>query len=249
MPGIHATFDAVLATIQSLFTVLRDMFLAALLIVLLAFPAQLNLMLTKAGISQVNGGVFTWQQQAQQAATQSTAAAQANSSASDSLDDVKSVLENIASQSTDPNIRKQATDASNQAASSIASLESANSSLAHSVLTLQTTAQGTQSTAQSSAAEGWVLLGNTDPTHQRWTHLTTPKIASASPAVTVGQTVTFADNVFLRADKTQDQKYNQAAILGAVRSGSAAVITDIDYVANKKGNAHLWVKVKLKGDQ
>jgi hypothetical protein len=43
----------------------------------------------------------------------------------------------------------------------------------------------------------------------------------------------------LRADKTQDQKYNQAAILGAVRSGSAAVITDIDYVANKKGNAHL----------
>jgi hypothetical protein len=57
--------------------------------------------------------------------------------------------------------------------------------------------------------------------------------------VTVGQTVTFADNVFLRADKTQDQKYNQAAILGAVRSGSAAVITDIDYVANKKGNAHL----------
>jgi len=239
MPGIQDTVNSVLTTTQSLFTVLRDVFLVVLFVVLLGFPTQLNSILTKAGISQLNGGIFTWQQQAKKATTQSTDAAQADSSASAALDEIKSALDDIASQSTDPNIRKQATDASNQAASSIASLESANSSLAHSVLTLQTTAQGTQSTAQSSAAEGWVLLGNTDPTHQRWTHLTTPKIASASPAVTVGQTVTFADNVFLRADKTQDQKYNQAAILGAVRSGSAAVITDIDYVANKKGNAHL----------
>jgi hypothetical protein len=67
--------------------------------------------------------------------------------------------------------------------------------------------------------------------------------------VSVGQSVTFADNVFLRTDMAQDQSHNQAAILGAVRKGSAAVITDIDYVANKKGNAHLWVKVKMKSDQ
>ncbi len=249
MPDKQSGINAILATTQSLFTVLRDVFLVILFVFLLCFPTQLNSTLTKAGISQLNGGIFTWQQQAKQASSQSTAAAQENSSASDALDEIKSALDDIASQSTDPNIKKQATDAANQAASSIASLNNANSSLAHSVLTLQTVAQGTQSAAQASPAEGWVLLGNADPTHQNWTHSTTPKIADASPAVTVGQVVTFADNVFLRADKAQNQTFNQAAILGAVRTGSTAAITDIDYVPNKKGNAHLWVKVKMKSSQ
>jgi len=248
MPGIHATFDAVLATIQSLFTVLRDMLLAALLIGLLAFPAQLNLMLTKAGISQVNGGVFTWQQQAQQAATQSTAAAQANSSASDSLDDVKSVLENIASQSTDPNIKQQATAAATQVASSMSSLDTANNSLANSVLTLQTAPPGAQSSAQHSPTSGWVLLGNSDSTHQQWTKSTTPKI-SGSPAVAVGQTVTFSADVFLRGDNAQGQAHDQAPIRGAVRSGSAATITAVDYVPNKKGNDRVWIEVNMKSNQ
>ncbi len=245
MPGIQDTINSVLATIQSLFTVLRDMFLAALLIVLLAFPTQLNLMLTKAGISQVNGGVFTWQQQAQQADTQSTAAAQANSSASDSLDDVKSALEAIASQSTDPNIKQQATDAATQVATSISSLDTANSSLAHSVLTLQTAPPGAQSSAQHSPTSGWVLLGNADPTHQQWTKSTKAKI-SGSPAVAVGQTVTFTDNVFLRGDPAQSQTHDQAPILGAARSGSTAVISAVDFVPNKKGNARVWVEVNLK---
>jgi hypothetical protein len=248
MPDQQSRINAILATTQSLFTVLRDVFLVILFVILLCFPAQLNSMLTKAGISQLNGGIFTWQRQAQQASTQSTDAAQSNASASEALDDIKSVLEDIASQSTDPNIRKQATDAANQATSSIVSLENANSSLAHSVLTLQSTAQGTQSGAEASPASGWVLLGNADPTHQQWTKSTRPKIANASPAVTVGQTVTFADNVFLRADAAQNQAHYQAPIAGAVRTGSTAVITDIDYVANKKGSAHVWVKVKMSSN-
>ncbi len=249
MPDKQSRINAILATTQSLFTVLRDVFLVILFVILLCFPTQFNSMLTKAGISQLNGGIFTWQQQAQQATTQSTNAAQSNSSASEALDDIKSALEDIASQSTDPNIQKQATDAANQAAGSIASLENANSSLAHSVLTLQTAAQATQSEAQASPAGGWVLLGNADPTHQQWTKSTTPKIANASPAVIVGQVVTFADNVFLRGDAAQNQTHNQASISGAVRSGSTAVITDVDYVANKKKNAHVWVKVKMKSNE
>ena len=248
MPDKQSGINALLATTQSMFTVLRDVFLVILFVILLCFPTQLNSMLTKAGISQLNGGIFTWQQQAQQATTQSTTAAQANSSASDALDDIKTTLDNIASQSTDPNIKKQATDAANQAAGSIASLDNANSSLAHSVLTLQTATQGTQSAAQASPAEGWVLLGNADPTHQQWTHSTKPKVADASPAVTAGQVITFVDNVFLRADKAQNQTHNQAQILGAARSGSTAVITDIDYVPNKRGNAHVWVKVDMKNN-
>lgn len=248
MPDKPSGINAILATTQSLFTVLRDVFLVILFVFLLCFPTQLNSTLSKAGISQLNGGIFTWQKQAQQASTQSTDAAQSNASASAALEEIKSALDDIASQSTDPNIKQQATDAASQAASSIASLDNANSSLAHSVLTLQATAQGTQSGEQAPPANGWVLLGNADPTHQRWTHSTTPKIANASPAVSVGQTVTFADNVFLRGDAAQNQKPSEAAILGAARTGSTAVITDVNYLPNKKGNAHVWVKVNVKSN-
>jgi hypothetical protein len=224
-------------------------FLVILFVFLLCFPTQLNSTLSKAGISQLNGGIFTWQKQAQQASTQSTDAAQSNSSASEALEEIKSTLDDIASQSSDPTIKKQATDAANQAAGSITSLDNANSSLAHSVLTLQSAAQGTQSGEQTPTAGGWVLLGNADPTHQHWTHSTTPKIANASPAVTIGQVVTFADNVFLRADVAENQKPGEATILGAARSGSTAVITAVNYLPNKKGNARVWVKVKMKSDQ
>jgi hypothetical protein len=248
MPDKQSGINAILATTQSLFTVLRDVFLVILFVFLLCFPTQLNSTLTKAGISQLNGGIFTWQNQAQQATTQSKDAAQSNSSASDALEEIKSTLDDIANKSVDPNIKKQASDAASQAASSIASLDSANSSLAHSVLTLQSTAQGSQSAEQTQPADGWVLLGTADPTHQSWTHSTTPKIANASPAVTVGQVVTFANNVFLRADTAQNQTHNQASISGAARSGSTAVITDINYVPNKKGNARVWVKVKMKSN-
>jgi len=249
MPDKQSRINAILATTQSLFTVLRDVFLVILFVILLCFPTQLNSMLTNAGISQLNGGIFTWQKQAQQASTQSTDAAQSNSSASEALDNIKSALEDIASQSSDPKIQKQATDAANMAASSIASLDSANSSLAHSVLTLQSAAQGTPSEAPTSPAGGWVLLGNADPTHQQWTKTTTPKIANASATLTAGQAITFADNVFLRADAAQNQTHNRAPIAGVVRSGSTAVITDVDYVPNKKGNVHVWVKVNMKSNQ
>ncbi len=246
MPDVHARVDAVLSTTQNLFTLLRDVFLALLLIVLLGFPAQLNSILSKAGITQVNGGVFTWQQ-ANQAAAQGTAAAQADSSASDTLEDVESTLNDIASNSSDPNIKKMATDAATQAATTRSSLETANSSLAQSVVTLQTAAPGTASAAKASPTTGWVLLGNSDPTHQQWTKSTKPKIAG-SPDVKVGQAITFTDSVFLRGDKAQNQTFNQAPILGAARSGSSGVVTDVDYVANKKGNAHVWVKVNLKSN-
>lgn len=246
MPDVHARIDAILSTTQNLFTLLRDVFLALLLIVLLGFPAQLNSILSKAGITQVNGGVFTWQQ-AKQAADQGTAAAQADSSATDTLDEVKSALDDIANSSTDPNIKKMATDAATQAATTLASLDTANSSLAQSVVTLQAAAPSATSAAKASPTSGWVLLGNADPTHQQWTKSTKPKIAG-SPAVTVGQTITFTDSVFLRGDKAQNQSFNQAPIVGAVRSGSSGVITDVDYVANKKGSAHVWVKVNMKSN-
>jgi hypothetical protein len=251
MPGTKDRIDAVLGTVQTVFTLLRDVFLVILFVVLLCFPAQLNSILTTAGISQLNGGIFTWQQQAQKAATQSTAAAQATSAASESLDGVKATLESIASQSKDPNIRKQATDAANQAAGSITSLESASSSLAHSVVTqqglLQSTEAGTKSSQPASVSTGWVYVGKTDSAHQNWLKPPVPRIAAPSPAVTAGQVVTFTDSVFLRADKEASQTYNQAAILGAVRTGSTAAITEVAYSSARGGGDFLWIKVVVRG--
>jgi len=244
MPGIQDRINAVLATVQNLFTVLRDVFLAVLLIFLLMFPSQLNSMLSKAGITQLNGGVFTWQQ-AKQAADQGTAAAEANDSASETLDSVKSTLEDIASKTLDPAIKKLATDASTQASGSIASLDTANNSLAQSVVTLQA-APGAPSGAQTSPSTGWVMLGTSDPTHENWTKSTTPKAAGVSPGLTAGQVITFTDNVFLRGGYAQGQAFNLAPILGAARSGSTAVVTQVQYVPNRKGNLRVWARVNVK---
>ena len=253
MPGIQDTVNSVLTTTQSLFTVLRDVFLVVLFVVLLGFPTQLNSILTKAGISQLNGGIFTWQQQAQQAATQSANAAQANSSASDALDSVKSTLDAIASQSKDPGIKKLAADASSQASGSLAFLDNANSSLAHSVVTqekmLQTAVPGAPSSPAPPASQGWVYIGRADPTHQSWLNPPRPKISSGSPAVSAGQSVTFTDDIFLRADKGPNQTFNQAAILGAVRSGASATITQLDYSHARKGGDFVWIKVAVKSGQ
>jgi hypothetical protein len=249
----ESSINAILATTQSLFTVLRDVFLVILFVFLICLPKQLNSMLTQAGISTLNGGIFTWQQQAQQAATQSTNAAQANSAASDSLSDVKSALEAIASQSKDPAIRKQATDDANLASGSITSLESANSSLARSVVTqenmVHSSGPGTESATSASASQGWVYVGKADPTHQHWAALPKPKIATVSPAVTVGQTVTFSDNVFLHADKAENQTFNQSAILGAVRAGSTATIAGLEYSHARAGGDFVWIKVVVKANQ
>ena len=136
--------------------VLRDVFLALLLIVLLGFPAQLNSILSKAGITQVNGGVFTWQQ-ANQAADQGTAAAQADSSASDTLEEVESTLDDIASNSSDP-ISKNGHGCRDPGGHHPASLETANSSLAQSVVTLQTATPGSRLRGQGIAHFG---LGST----------------------------------------------------------------------------------------
>jgi hypothetical protein len=253
MPGIQERINSILATTESVFTVLRDVFLVILFVFLLCFPAQLNSTLTKAGISQLNGGIFTWQQQAQQAAAQSTTAAQANAAASDSLSNVKSALDAIASQSKDPAIKKQATDAADQAAGSITSLDSANSSLARSVITQENMAHssgpGTESTTSASASQGWVYVGKADPTHQHWAAIPRPKIATASPTVAAGQVVTFTDDIFLRADKAQNQTFNQAAILGAVRAGGTATIIAMQFSHALAGGDFVWVKVAVKGGQ
>jgi hypothetical protein len=253
MPVNESGINVFLATTQSLFTVLRDVFLVILFVFLICFPKQLNSMLSQAGISQLNGGIFTWQQQAQQAATQSTNAAQANAAASDSLGNVKSALEAIASQTMDPAIRKQANDAANLAAGSITSLDSANSALARSIVTQENMAHSsgpdTESTTSASASEGWVYVGKTDPAHQHWTALPKPKIATESPAVTVGQSVTFSDSVFLHADKAENQTYNQATILGAVRAGSTATIAGLEYSHALAGGDFVWIKVVVKSNQ
>jgi len=53
----------------------------------------------------------------------------------------------------------------------------------------------------------------------------------------------------LRADKGQNQTYNQAAIVGAVRSGSTATITELNYSHARNGGDFVWVKVAAKGGQ
>jgi hypothetical protein len=47
----------------------------------------------------------------------------------------------------------------------------------------------------------------------------------------------------------ENQKPIEGSILGAARTGSMGVITAVKYLPNKKGNARVWVKVKMKSNQ
>lgn len=241
--------NAVLATTQTLFTVLRDVFLVILFVALLWFPIKLNKHLKDAGIQEIDGGIFKWQQQVEQAANQSKTAAQDSSAATEPLQQVKSVLVSIASESKDPNIRKRASDAASQMESSLASLNIASSSLAKSLVTqdsiLQNASAATASASSPapSLSQGWVYLGEADIAHQHWRTPPEPKISSPTPALTSGQVVTFSDDVYLRGDKAPGQTFNQAAVLGAVRSGSKARIVELQYSHALNGGEFVWVKV------
>lgn len=240
-------FNAVLATIQSLFNVLRDVFIVILFVALVWFPVKLNQHLHDAGIQEIDTFLFKWKQEVQEAATQSKTAAQDSSAVPDSLQQVKSVLESIAGESKDPNIRKQASDAASQVESSLGSLKIASSSLARSLATqdsiLQNASAATASAPAPLLSQGWVYLGEADTTHQHWRTPPEPKISSPSPALTSGQVVTFGDDVYLRGDKAPGQTFNQAAVLGAVRSGSKARVVELQYSHALNGGEFVWVKV------
>jgi hypothetical protein len=245
---------SVMDVMKDALTILRDLFLLAFLVGLLFFPKPLNLLLTKAGIAEIHGGIFEWQQQVQQAASQNKVAAQANSTASDILGQVETTLVTIANTSKDPTIKKQAADAANSVEASLTSLGNVDTSLTKSLVTqesiLQNASLNSPAAAPASVSQGWIYLGKTDSQHKSWIAPPQPKTSAQSPALRAGQVITLTDDLYLRADKTpQDQTFNQAAILGAVRSGSVATVSDAQYSPARGGGDFVWAKVVVSGNQ
>ncbi|HEY1901298.1 MAG TPA: hypothetical protein VGG56_02630 [Terracidiphilus sp.] len=243
--------------VKAALTILRDLFLLAFLVGLLFFPKPLNSLLTKAGIAEIHGGIFEWQQQVRQAASQNKVAAQANSNASDILGQVQTTLVNIVNTSKDPTIKKQAADAANSVEASLTSLGNVDASLTKSLVTQESILQSASAALPAAAAaapipvsQGWIYLGKTDSQHKSWITPPQPKTSAQSPALRAGQVITLTDDLYLRADKTpQDQTFNQAAIVGAVRSGSVATISDAQYSPARGGGDFVWAKVVVKGNQ
>jgi hypothetical protein len=234
---------------QNTLTILRDLFLLGLFISLLFFPTSLNNTLAKAGVAQVNGGFFTLKPTIQQAASQNASAAQATTTASTTLQDVKSDLQTIAAASHDAATRQALSDAANKVDGTLTNLDQANKTLAASYLAQQDVlkaASGTQAPAAAAAVaslEGWVYLGKADMTGQKWVTPPQPKINNASPELKTGQTITFNDDLFVRGDKPTGGHFNQASTLGAVRAGTSATVLDVQPSPAVNGGNFLWVKI------
>jgi hypothetical protein len=233
-----------LSTVKDAFTIARELVLLGLFFFLLVLPTKLNSRLSDAGLASVNGGFFTWKAAAAAAVDQSKVAAQANSAASDSLDEVKKALTEIADKSTDKNAKAQATTALQQINGSISSLNTANQSIANSLVTLQTanTAQSSASSG-SSMTQGWVYLGEVDAAKQRWIIPPTPKVDAGSAIPAKGQIIVLTDDLYLRGDKGPGQTFNQASILGAVHSGASATVLDVQFSSAINGGKFVWAKI------
>jgi hypothetical protein len=249
--NLTSNAKTVIDLVQSILTIARDLLLSVLFLFLLFWPQTLNGLFTRAGITEIDGGVFTWKQQVQASADQNKAAAQANSAATDSLNDVQSTLAAIAAQSKDPSIKAQATQALGQVNGSLSSLQNVDQSLSRSLITQQSILQAPatpgqqQSPATVVRPQGWVYLGEVDANSQRWMIPPQPKVSSSSAVPQVGQTITLTDDLYLRADKASGQTYNQAAITGAVRSGSSAKILDLQPSHARNGGLFLWAKISV----
>jgi hypothetical protein len=244
---------AVLAGLKDAFAALREILLLILFVILLFFPKSLNSRLADAGLTKIDGGVFTWQQkEVNKSVDQSKAAAQANSAATDSLTDVKAALVAIASESTDKKIKDQANATLQKLDGSLVSLQAADQSITKSLLTQQAILQPPASASPSAPAavnHGWTYLGEIDSAKQHWMIPPQPKIAASSPMPAVGQTVTLTDDLYLRADKGPGQTFNQAPIIGALRAGTAVAINDVQTSHALNGGQFVWAKVKANGNQ
>ncbi|HEY0759186.1 MAG TPA: hypothetical protein VGD59_08025 [Acidisarcina sp.] len=248
--------DAILNTVKNAFSVLREIVLLAVFMVLIFFPRSLNSRLSQAGLTRIDGGVFTWEQQKEinNSVDQSKAAAQANSAATESLNQAKATISALAGKSTDKEVIAQANAAIFKVDGSLSSLHAADQSLVKSLVTqqgiLQSASNGSGGRAGSSAdvgASGWVYLGEIDATGKRWMVPPEPKVGANAPTPAAGQTVTLSDDVYLRADKGPGQTFSQAAIVRAVSAGTAVTITDVQPSAALNGGKFIWAKVTVKG--
>jgi hypothetical protein len=252
--GSDRNFDEVISTAKDGLSFIRDLILLVLLIGLIAYAWKPLKAFLDNGfvVSKVDVGPIELQQ-VQQAATQSKTAAQANSSAAYTLGNVNETLTSIVATSTDPAIRKKAGDAVSQVSASLASLQTVDSSLTKSLVAqegiLNHTTPGAPTAQSAAATEGWLYLGKANPAHTAWTSPPQPKTSATSPKFTVGQVITLTDDLYLRGDKNPGQIFNQAPILGAVRSGSSATIQDSQYSPARGGGDFVWVKATVKPPQ
>lgn len=232
-------------------TIIRDLFLAILFIGFLFFPKYLNKALTNAGITSINGGVFQWQPQVKQAASQNASAVQDTSDAASTLEDVKAELQTIAASSSSAATKQAITAATSKIDGTLSSLDKANTTLASSYLTqqslLQSAGTGTTSSLEPAAPaplEGWVNVGRSDAAGQAWATPPEPKIDAGSPYLKAGQTITFTNDLFVRGDKPAGGRFNQGTVLGAVRAGTTAQVLEVEGSHARKGGEFVWVKVR-----
>lgn len=259
-PGLEQKARSLLDLIKDTLAILRDLFLFVLIILLIFRPGWMNSMLQRAGISEVNAFGVDWKARMESAAKQNLSAGSETTNATTGLQEVKASLQQIAD-GHDPAAAAKARQALETLNGSIASLDSANRTIASSYLTQQTlldsTVQTQPSTAKAAPAtavpnagnatglEGWVYIGEADSDHQRWVTPPVQKISASTPALKVGDTVTFTDDLFVRADKVAGQIFNQAQTLGVVRTGTNARVLEIRPSHALNGGDFLWIKVQV----
>jgi hypothetical protein len=93
------------------------------------------------------------------------------------------------------------------------------------------------------AREGWIYLGHVDESKTNWSPSSTI-VQRPSPSFNVGDVVTIADDVYVRADSSSSQR-NQAAVIGVVRAGETIRVLEVGYTHALRGGWFVWLRVSL----
>lgn len=229
---------SIIDLVKDALNILRDLFLLVLFCALI-FSKSFDKYISNHGIQTMNLGIATWKNDA-------SAAAQENTAATASLQQVASSLNSIAATSKDPAARQTAADAAKLLNGSLTSLDKANSKLAGAVAVAADAESKSADSATTSTVEGWAYLGEADRAHTKWMNPPQPKVNTPVPLIQVNDTLNLTDSVFLHADKGPGQTFNQAATLTAIQAGASVTVVQEQFSAALNGGDFVWAKIQLR---
>ena len=228
---------------QSLFTLLRDFSIFGVIGALVVNPGCMKEKLKDAGITQINAGFVTWENDTAKAKEDATAAATSLDTIKTSNEKLQVKLDKLAvlaKDSADPMLAKAVTEIREEAKDSSAALKVAETKLTTSIAVQDSALR--QADSNDAKRTGWIYLGKVDAKKHNW-------VGGASTdalfPMLLGRKIELTKDVYLRGDATKKEKRSEAPILGGLESGEKAKILKVDSDRGLPGGFAVWAEVEI----
>ena len=234
-------FKANLGIAKSLFELLRDLLIFAVLAMLFLIPGFVKDRLTHAGIQSIDAAGVKWQAQAEAAKVQTSAAVDHVARVQIDSENLRNQLEALARSAATPGQKSVIEKLAADAKASADQIQTANTILTRS-LAVQDSALR-QVDAQSATRAGWIFLGRITQDKSDWARGAGRTVDVDWP-LHVGAQIAVNADANIHGDPNGGQ-HRDASVLGAIRAGEKITIDDIDTTSHwAAGGWTVWVRVK-----